>query len=69
MLGRTQTAVRELPGIFDSLGNTRSSLPPACSEVVVMSANKNEDVIFTKRNESKNADQTLMFISLLTSIK
>lgn len=42
---------------------------PTYSKVVVMFAIKSEDVKFNKQMESKNADQTLMFISLLTSVK
>lgn len=42
---------------------------PTYSKVVVMSAIKSEDVKFNKRTESKNADQTLMFISRSTSVK
>lgn len=61
--------MRRLQGVFDAVGNTGPSFPLACSEVVVMSAIKSEDVKFIKQTESKNADQALIFISLLTPIK
>lgn len=41
----------------------------ACSEVVMILAIRSEDVRFNKQTESKNADQTLTLISLLTSVK
>ena len=48
VLAQTQVAVRELQGAFDTLGNTGPSFPPACSEVVVISAIKSEGVIVSK---------------------